>query len=468
MATSKTTKRRNYGEGSIYQRCDAPSCPPLENGPPHPGTGKPTRVRPDHRCQGRWVATVEGGWTREGTRRRVTVTAATRAEVVRRIARKRRVLDDYGDTGWNPRITVKQWVEIYLERRTLPPKPLAPKGWKAAAQPLRRWVVPTIGHRRVVDLTPGDIRKVAKAQYDARSSRGGDLSTSTVDATQRALMTCLRYAKADGAAIPDNVFLVERPGMGKSDRRALTLEETLRCLAVAELLPHGLRWAFALLYGARQGEVLGLVDRDPIDGHPCIDFDARTIRLEWQLQQLDYVDRRRKALGFKVPRGYEVVHLRGRYHLTRPKSGAGFRELPMIEPVELALRDWMANRPANPWGLVFPTAAGLPANDRDDREEWYAIQYTASVAPAPATSYAAPLDVAPVLHPSGERFYFVHECRNFAATELDEVGASDLITTSLLGHTQIATSRRYQRANLEPKRDAVTAIGQRLGLDRPR
>lgn len=456
---------RRYGEGSIYQRCDAPSCPALVEGPPHPKTGRPTRIRPKHKCEGRWVGTLEAGWTREGTRRRIVVTGKTRVLVVRRMDKKRRELDEYGDTGWNPRVTVKQWVEMYLERRTLPPKPLSPKGWKAAAQPLRRWVVPTIGHRRVVDLTPGDIRKVAKAQYDATSVRGGQLSTSTIDGTHRQLMTALRAAKADGASIADNVFLVEKPGMGKSDRVPLTLEETLRCLAVAEQLPHGLRWAFALLYGARQGELLGLCEFDPLDGSPLIDFDAGVIRLAWQLQQLDHVDPGDKRRGFKIPRGYEAVHLSGRYHLTRPKSAAGFREVPIIEPVEYALRDWLAARPENPWGLVFPTADGKPANDRADREEWYAIQYTASVTPVPVGSYAGPLDLPPVWHPSGERPYHVHECRNFAATELDEVGASELVTTSLLGHTDVKTSRRYQRARLGAQHDAVTAIGQRLRLD---
>lgn len=455
-------KRRAYGEGAIYQRHDHPACPPLGSGPPDPDTGRPTRA--EHKCRGRWVGTIEGGWTRDGKRRRVPVTAKTRAEVVRRLARKQAEVEQFGDTGWNSRTTVKQWVETYLDLRTRPPKPLAPKAWKAATQPLRRWVVPTIGHRRVTDLTPGDVRKVADAQYAATSVRGGPLAPSTVDATQRALMTCLRRAKAEGAAIAENVFLVEKPGMGKSDRKPLTLTETLRCLAVASELPHGIRWALTLLYGARQGEMLGLVERDPLTGEPCVDFDAGVIHLAWQLQQLDYVDVKNRPLGFRIPPGYEAVHLTKRFHLTRPKTDAGHRELPMIGPVAAALQEWLAIRPANPWGLVFPTADGLPCDDKVDREEWHAIQYTASVETAAAGEYAGPLELPPVFHPSGKRYYHVHECRNVAATELDEVGASDLVVTSLLGHTSIKTSRRYQLANLEPKRDAIEAVAKRLGL----
>lgn len=411
-------KRRAYGEGSIYQRAS----------------------------DGRWVAAIAGGWTREGTRRRIVVTAKTRPEVVRKLAKKKAERDQFGDTGWNDRTTVKQWVETYLERRQQPPRPLSPKGWKAAAQPLRRWVVPTVGHRKVSDLTPGDIRKVAQAQYDATSTRGGQLSVATVDATHRALMTCLRHAKAEGAAISDNVFLVDKPGPGNSDRQPLSLGHTLQCLAVASEIPHGVRWALTLLYGARQGEVLGLVERDPLDGSSLVDFDAGVIRLAWQLQQLDYVDRRQKSLGFKVPRGYEAVHLTKRFHLTRPKSRAGMRVLPIVPAMETALRDWLATRPNNPWGLVFPTLAGLPSDDKADREEWWAIQGAAEVG-----------------HPAG-RYYHVHECRNLAATELDNAGASDLVVTSLLGHTSIQTSRRYQLAELDAKRAAIEAVAERLGL----
>ena len=456
--------RRGYGDGAIYQRCDASTCPPLVDGPPHPTTGKPTRVRPEHRCEGRWVGTLEAGWTAEGRRRRIPVTAKTRGDVVRKLRDRRKELEAFGDSGWDRRTTVKQWVETYLELRSRPPKPLAPKGWKAAAQPLRRWVIPTIGHRAVVDLTPADIRKVDDAQYAATSIRGGRLSSSTVANTRRQLITCLNHAKAEGAAVRDNVFLVAKPGMGRSDRVPMSLDDTLRCLAVAECLPHGLRWALTLLYGTRQGETLGLVVNDPLDGHPCVDFDAGVIRLEWQLQKLDHVDPRRKHLGFKVPYGFDAVHLERRYHLTRPKTAAGFRELPLIGPIAEALRAWLEVRPDNPWGLVFPTAAGRPVDEVADREEWCAIQYTASVEAAAPGAYAAPLDRPAVFHPSGERFYYVHECRNLAATELDEVGASDLVVTSLLGHTSITTSRRYQRASLDAKREAIEAVAKRLGI----
>lgn len=408
-----TGKRRAYGEGSIYQRAS----------------------------DGRWIATIEDGWTTKGVRRRITVSAKTRAEVVRKIKHREsgRAAGEVTATG-SDRTTVKQWVDRYLELRRLPPKPLGPKGWNAAASPLRRWVVPTIGHKRMSGLTPADLRAVAQAQYDA------GLKTSTADATHRAFLTALNRAVKEGMAVPQQVLKADRPGMGESDRLDVPLDHALACLAVAESLPHGLRWALTLLYGVRQGEALGLVETDPLTGEPCVDFEQGVIRLAWQLQTLKYVERGKPSKGFVVPRDHVSVHVSGAYHLVRPKSKAGIRVLPMPEPIAEAMRAWLEARPPSPLGLVFPTAAGRPANDKADRAEWWAIQCTAGVG-----------------HPSG-RWWHIHECRNLAATQLGETGASDHIITSLLGHASIVTSRGYMRANLDAKREAIERVASRLGI----
>ena len=381
------------------------------------------------------------GWTDNGTRKRIVVTGKTRAEAVRKLRDRRRDFEQYGDTDLDPRMTVKAWSEKYLAMRAdgIGCKPLRPNALAAAKTALNLWVVPTIGPRALRDLTPGDIRKVLEAVLAKRK-------TATADGVHRVLMTALRHAKQEGAAIRENVLMVPGPGAGENDRQPLSLVHTLSCLAVSAQLPHGLRWAFALLYGARQGEMLGMVEFDPITGEPLIDWETKTITLRWQLQQLSYADKNKKSSGFKIPRGYKAVHLALRWHLVEVKSSKGHRILPLIPETERALREWLEVRPANPWGLVFPAADGRPSDHNDDREEWCAIQGTAEVG-----------------HPSG-RYYLVHECRNSAATELDRVGASDAVTTSLLGHAQIDTSRRYQMAELEAKREAIAAIAARYEL----
>lgn len=448
-----------YGDGTIYQRCDTKrGCPATVPGPPHPTTGKPTKVRPEHKpCHGLWVGAIENGWTDRGVRRRVTVSATTRRAALAKLRKKSTDIDAGVSAGGSDRITVKQWADQYLELRKLPPKALSPNGWNAAASPIRKWIIPTIGQKRLSELTPGDRRSVAKAQYD------GGRKTSTADATDRVLNTMLNRAIQEGHKVPLNVLRMTGPGSGESDRRDVSITDALACLAVAQELPHGIRWALTLLYGARQGEMLGLVETDPLDGTPCLDFAAKVIRLAWQLQALQRdhgcaekgtkptCGKKKGAYcpqaQWRIPRDYVAYHLVDSYHLVRPKSKAGIRVLPMLDPIAKALEEWLKIRPENEWGLVFPSGVGRPCNDKVDREEWWAIQGAGG----------------PVGHPGG-RYWHQHECRNLAATQLDEVGASDNVVTSLLGHASILTSRGYQTAHLEAKRKAVKQVARRLGI----
>jgi len=393
--------RRDYRTGSIYQRAD-----------------------------GRWMGALTAGFNAKGKRKRITVSGMTPVEVRRKLREKKALLDVGAQVTTT---TVRQWSEAYLKLRE---DDLKPKAWNAAASPIRRWVVPTIGTRKLDRLTAADIRAVDQAQYDA------NLKGSTVDATRRALHTMLKHAQAEGYHVPNPALMVKKPTVEPSDRTDLTLEESLACLAAVDRLglPHGIRWALALLYGARQNEVLGLAD-------DAIDWGTGGVRLEWQLQALRYKVKKKPEHGFHVPRGYRHRHLVDAWHLVEVKSKAGVRVLPGHPAVLAELALWREQRPANPWGLLFPRAGGRPLNDKLDRAEWWRIQ-----------------DEAGVRHPSG-RYYHIHECRNFAATRYDEQGADEGVVTSLLGHASIVTSRKYVTVHAERKSAAVARLATALELD---
>lgn len=451
--------RRDYGTGSVVRRHQTRwGCPPVAT-IIDPDTGEERPERPEHDCRAHWYVSVETGWTTQGTRARKWASSKTKQGALRKLRKLQRDQEDGITPAVDPRMTVKAYVDLYLAARQQPPDALSPNAWNAAASAMRRWVVPTLGHKRLATLTPADLRALAQRHYDAGRK------TATADATHRALRTMLNHAKADGYQIPAPVLLAKGPGSGISDRTDLTLDDAGACLQVAATLPNGIRWALALLYGARQGETLGLVEVDPVDGFRCIDFQARTITLRWQLQDLQRVDRKRPELGYRIHRDYEAVQLAGMYHLVRPKSSKGYRVLPMIEPIAEALEAWLAVRPENPWGLAFPSAQGGPMNSAKDRDEWAAIQQTAAVCVDPDDERKLTgMNPSWRGHPSGDRWYYIHECRNFAATQLDEAGASDNVIMSLLGHASIRTTRGYMTAHLETKRAAVDAIGQRLAL----
>jgi integrase len=391
--------RAEYGSGSVYRRAS----------------------------DNRWVGAIANGYNANGTRRRSTVTATTKAQVKRKLRGKRLAIERGEETS--KRMTVAQWAKAYLDIRV---RDLSPKGYNAAANPVRNWVVPAIGHRRLDALTPADVRAV----HTACRAAGRDPAD-----VHRAMRTMLNRAAEEGHHIPTSVLKVKAPKSGKSDRAAMTVAEGLACIKAAADLPHGVRWLFALLYGERLGECLGLT-------WDAIDFDKGEARIEWQLQSLPYVDRKNKAAGFRIPDGYELRHLVDGYHLVRPKSKAGYRVAPLLPPVQRALLAWREKAPHNPWGLVWPTAGGRPANDKHDRAEWHALQGTAGVG-----------------HPSG-RPYHIHECRSFAATMLFDAGVPEHVITDLLGHSTIATSLRYRTVRREPLLDALTLVGERLELNK--
>lgn len=402
--------RKDYGSGSVYQahRADCPK---------------------SGACPCPWRGATQAGFTRTGARRRVTVSGRTEAEAKRKLRDK--VADiKAGNVSMSPTTTVKAWADTWLAIKRAE---ISPNGYKALSSPIRRWIIPTIGHRRLASLTPADVRSVEQAQRD-----DGKKGT-TCAATQRALFNMLRAAMAEGHAVPQRVLLTPTPKTKTSDRQPLSVIESLAVLAQASHLPHGTRWAIALLCGMRQGECLGLT-------WDAIDLERMEIRVEWQLQRLVYLDRKNPGKGFRVPHEHESRHLYKSWHLVKPKSKAGVRTYQIPPPVIDSLAHWRDVAPANPYDLVWPEVDGKPRWDTRDRDEWQALQRAAGVA-----------------HPTG-RPYHVHECRNVTATELRSTGADDLTITSLLGHTSIGTSQGYMRVSDEAKREALARVARLLEL----
>lgn len=414
--------RRGYREGSIYQRCDEKKgCPPLV-------LVEGRKERPKHKCTGPWIGSFDAGWTERGTRRRPTVQAATEALVKKKLRDKMREYDRTGEVT-SDRITVKQWGDEYLALRVTE---VRPNSYAAIRTAVRKWIVPTVGRKRVADLTPADIRAIDTAMYAA------GCKTGHVHDIRGKLVTMLRRAEAEGHRVSPRLYTVKRPGQVSSDRMPLTVEATVKCLLQASELEHGIRWVLALVYGARLEETLGLTE-------DALDFEAKIIRLDWQLQRVPYLDSKNHALGFRVPQDYEMTQLHRSYHLVRPKTQSSRRDLPMHPVIEDALRAWLPQRPEskclNGARLVFPNARGLPKNDEEDRQEWWDLQ-----------------EAAGVRHPKGERYYHIHECRNFAATQAGETDASDAAVTSLFGHASIKTTRGYQAARDEGRQSLVHTL----------
>lgn len=395
-----TPRRRQKGTGSVYQRAS----------------------------DGRWLGTIDAGYTRTGTRRRVTVTGKTEAEVKRKLRDKRLVIERDG-LSEGSRLTVKAWSDEWTARQAYRLRPKTLQAYEASM----RHIVAAIGHRRLADLTPGDVRAVEMAQRDA-----GLVSTTALH-THAVLAKMLRDALIDGHPIRPQVLAMKRPAKAVHDRTNLTVPEALAVLRAAHDLPHRSRWYAALLQGMRRGECLGLT-------WDAVDLDSGILAVSWQLQALPYKTPRDRSSGFRIPDGYEARPLHGALHLVRPKTERGWRIIPLVEPMRLMLADWQG-RQDSPHGLVWPAANGQPADVKDDLEEWKALQCTAGVG-----------------HPSG-RHYVLHEARNTTATLLMETRTPAEVITAIMGHSSIVTSRAYMHVSTDQARLALEQVARRLQIE---
>lgn len=434
--------RRDYKSGSLFQRCEARyGCPDTVDGPPHPTTGKPTKVRPEHACKGRWFGTMEAGFTKDGTRRRITVSAAKKSVVVRRLRDKRAELDKAGAANTRRTITIAKWSTEWLTAIESKVRPSSLTTDKAAV----KWIVKTIGHVKLADLTPNHVRSVAAA------IRADGKSTSTALRYHGPLIRILKAAALEGYNIPPNVLLTPPPTAATNDEQALTLAESLavlRHLTKREsgrlVMPDSSRWSLAFLQGIRPAEALGLTWEN-------VDLDGESLTICWQAKSLKYRDRSDPSLGFIVPDGYEVRHLIGATHLVRPKSSSGWRVMPLVPWAVAALSDWQQNAPQNEHGLVWPgraTKAGTwPRNPASDTDHWEAVQAAAKIA-----------------HPSG-RPYHRHEIRHTTATLLMELKVPESVRIAIMGHSKITTTRGYEHVDITQARAALAGVGKLLELD---
>lgn len=421
--------RAEYGTGSLYQR----------------------------RSDWRWMATLEGGYTESGGRKRLTVTGkgcvggcAKRcphlAAIKRKLRDKRLELDRDGHRNVKRTTSVAKWAGTWLENIQTEVTPSAYETDKAAV----RAIVAAIGAVKLADVTPSDVRAVAK--YLRKQGN----KSSTALRYHGSLMRMLKAASLAGYSIQPNVLLAKKPKKSVSDRDAVPVDQAIKVLTwlaklppTAELVRTGgvSRWALTFLQGHRSAETRGLT-------WPEVDLDdAETLTISWQVKSLRYREKGNPAAGFLIPDGYEARHLIGSTHLVRPKSAAGWRVQPLVPWAANALRAWREVAPDNPHGLIWPGRTNKggtwPLNAASHLDEWHDIQQAVGIA-----------------HPAG-RPYHVHEIRHGTATLLMELGVPESVRIAIMGHSSMTVTRGYEHVDVSQVRLALEKMAERLTLTAP-
>jgi integrase len=148
---------------------------------------------------------------------------------------------------------------------------------------LKRYVREPLGQRRLDKLQPLDIQKV----YGEMQTRG--LSARIVRHTHSALHNALRQAVKWGILSRNPSDLVELPKVPHKERRVLSPDEAASFLEVADVMPRGLIFEFALLTGMRPEEYLALQWAD-------VDFERATAQVRRALV------RHKRSWSFEEPK----------------------------------------------------------------------------------------------------------------------------------------------------------------------
>lgn len=263
---------------------------------------------------------------------------------------------------------------------------------------MRKWIVPTLGRKKISTLKPTDVRTLR-----VRMTKAGR-ATSTVRQGHIVLSMILHAAVADRMCRTNVAKDVRKPrsrkGVVVTKWDAFSTEQAIALLGAAAKLPDGAgaRWWFKVLAGPRQGEILGATLDD-------LDLDAWTspndsggpltygpYQVNWKLEEL----RRDHGCGddpcsykqgarcpqarWRIPDDFEMRHLSGAWALTRPKSRTG-RMAPLVPPLAQALRRHLAataDQP-NPHGLIWHDGTGEPIRPKDDDQQWRELLLAADI-----------------------------------------------------------------------------------------
>jgi len=387
-----------------------------------------------------WIATVELPPGLDGKRRRKTVARKDRGEAQRELRRMRQDLDAAGDLATRS-LRVQEWMTYYLEE--IAPRTNRPKTLTGKVRANREYITPLLGKKRLDRLTPDDVRTLhrhilntpkdpALRDVDPATLPPGTptLSPSSVAIVHNTLAAALKVAMREGKVRANVCDLVDRPRPRRSQDNALTTDEArqvVRYIVEHPDRPLGMLWLMYLLTGARRGELLGLE----------IERVTDVIDLSWQLQGLSAPE----VEALKGRPDFEVRHVAGSCHLTRPKTSGSWRTPPNVDPLRSTLARAIGNRTS---GLVFTRADGGPVHPDAATHEWKELLKDAGLGG----------DVT------------LHGTRHTAVDLLYDLGVPEHVVMQIVGHTSRAMTRSYRtRMDVASSTDALQGLGRTLGIE---
>lgn len=405
-----------------------------------------------------WRGVIDVGFKPDGRRDQKYVHAKTQAEARRKLDDLKKELAEHG-RPIDKSMTVKQWAEHWLENIVRPN--VAPNTLSTYTSLTTRWIVPTLGPRRVALLKPSDVREVSRAVIDAGRS------SSTAQRVHNCLSTMLEAARLDRVTGRNVAKDVTAPKAAESNRDALEMDTAFKVIRYGMNTPGGSRWLMSILCGMRQGERIGatidslnLSRVDPVTGEP-----APTLNVQWSLTEATFEHGCDGTCSVKragscpqrrliLPDGFKHRTLDGRLILGPPKSGKP-RTIPLLPELARKIQEDLDATGVwpNPHGLIYRNEDGSPITPSQDGIEWRAMLLAAG---AITNSQALPPKDRPAGTPDTPTS---HWGRHTTATVLRRLGVPEYVVTAIVGHVSGRTTDIYTHMSEGDAVAAMRAVG---------
>lgn len=346
----------------------------------------------------RWVAMV----TMADGRRR-SASALTKTEGVALLAELKRQRDE--SIPADPRrVRLGPYLRHWIANVT----GLAPATKRQHEMIIRRHLVPALGRRLLVELTPSEV----DAYLDRR-----DLDPQTRRHHRSTLRRALADAVRNGLVGRNVAALSKPPHMNKPERVWLTAAQSKRVILEARDERYWPLWVLILTTGLRVSEALGLAWSD----------------VHWQDRELG-VER-------------QVVRIGGQWKTAPLKTRQSRRKIALtpvaLEALTEQRRRQDAERGEHPRlidGLIFTTPSGLPVHSTNVLPSWYATCRRLGL-PRVTT----------------------HDLRHSAASMMLAAGVPLPVIAATLGHSSIrVTADLYSHIGVDLRREAADKLADAL------
>jgi len=307
------------------------------------------------------------------------------------------------DEVWKLGPYLEYWLENFVKRNR------RPATYNLYEMNIRLYLIPGLGNQKLTTLSVATVQRFLNQRLEK-----GD-SVRKVQVMRTVLSAALTRAVREELISRNVARLVELPEWRPGPVRPWTADEARRFLAACKPDPLYVAFVLLVLYGLRRGEVLGLRWQD-------IDFEAGTIRVEQQLQQVG-----------------------GQMHLGPVKTQAGRRKLPLLKLARDALQAQAKTQAryraemGSAWprtDLIFTTRTGRPVGPRNFVRSFRRICEANDI-----------------------RLIKLHHVRHTVASLLKALGVPARDAQIILGHSRLAvTLEIYTHTDDEAQLDALTRL----------